>query len=49
MKYIKYMNTKIGNIAILEENNKIIEIQINKNWEWQTIKIQFLLSFLVIE
>lgn len=43
------MNTKIGNIAILEENNKIIEIQINKNWEWQTIKIQFLLSFLVIE
>lgn len=33
MKCIKYMNTKIGNIAILEENNKIIEIQINKNIE----------------
>lgn len=33
MKCIKYMNTKIGNIAVLEENNKIIEIQINKNIE----------------
>ncbi len=33
MKYIKYMNTKIGNIAILEENKKIIEIQINKDIE----------------
>lgn len=33
MKYIKYMNTKIGNIAILEEDKKIIEIQIDKDIE----------------
>lgn len=30
MKYIKYSNTKIGKIAILEEDKKIIAIQINK-------------------
>lgn len=30
MKYIKYMNTKIGTIAIIEEENNIIEIKINK-------------------
>lgn len=31
MKYKKHMNSKIGNIDIVEENNKIIEIRINKN------------------
>lgn len=30
MKYIKNINTKIGNISILEEDNKIIAIEINK-------------------
>ncbi len=30
MKYIKHINTRIGNIIIIEEENKIIEIQINK-------------------
>lgn len=30
MKFIKNINTKIGNIAMIEENNKIIEIAINK-------------------
>ena len=30
MKYIKYMNTIIGNIAIIEEEDKIIAIEINK-------------------
>ena len=30
MKYIKYSNTKIGKIAILEEDKQIIAIQINK-------------------
>lgn len=33
MQYIKYMNTKIGRINLIEENNKIIEIKINKNLE----------------
>lgn len=31
MKYKKHMNSKIGNIDIIEENNKIIEIRVNKN------------------
>ena len=30
MKYVKYTNTKIGNMAIIEENNKIIAIEINQ-------------------
>ena len=30
MKYVKYTNTKIGNIAIIEEDGKIIAIEINK-------------------
>ncbi len=30
MKYVKYTNTKIGNMAIIEEDNKMIEIQINQ-------------------
>lgn len=33
MKYIKYMNTKVGSIAIIEEDNQIIEIQINQKVE----------------
>lgn len=33
MKYIKNMNTKIGNITIVEEENQIIEIEINKKTE----------------
>ena len=35
MKYVKYTNTKIGNMAIIEENNSIIEIQMNKKIEEQ--------------
>lgn len=31
MKYKKHMDYKIGNIDIIEENNKIVEIRINKN------------------
>ncbi len=38
MKYIKYMNTKIGSIAIIEEDNKIIEIQIKKEIEDSNIQ-----------
>lgn len=30
MKYVKYTNTKIGNMAIIEEDNKIIAIEINQ-------------------
>lgn len=30
MKYVKYTNTKIGNMAIIEEYNKIITIEINQ-------------------
>lgn len=30
MKYVKYTNTKIGNMAIIEEYNKIIAIEINQ-------------------
>lgn len=30
MKCIKYINTKIGEIGLIEEENKIIEIQVNK-------------------
>ena len=33
MKYIKQIHTKLGNIAIVEENNKIITIEINKKIE----------------
>ncbi len=33
MKYIKNIETKIGNIAIIEEENKIIEININEKIE----------------
>lgn len=35
MKYIKNINTKIGNMAIIEENNKIIEIAINKKIDYK--------------
>ena len=30
MKYVKYNNTKIGNMAIIEEDDKIIAIEINQ-------------------
>ena len=30
MKYLKNTNTKIGNMAIIEQDNKMIEIQINQ-------------------
>ena len=30
MKYVKYTNTKIGNMAIIEEDDKIIAIEINQ-------------------
>lgn len=33
MKYIKYTDTKIGNIAIVEEDEKIIAIEMNKKHE----------------
>lgn len=33
MKYVKYTNTKIGNIAIIEEDERIIAIEINKKIE----------------
>lgn len=33
MKYIKYINTKIGSIAIIEEDDKIIKININEKEE----------------
>lgn len=38
MKYIKNINTKIGNIAIIEEDNKIIEIAINKKIDYNVTK-----------
>ena len=33
MKYVKIINTNIGRISIIEENNKIIEIKINSDIE----------------
>ena len=36
MKYVKLINTKIGKIAIIEENNKIIEIKLNNEIEENT-------------
>ena len=33
MKYVKIINTNIGRISIIEENNKIIEIKINGDIE----------------
>ncbi len=30
MKYIKYSNTKIGKIGLVEEDNEIVEVRINK-------------------
>ncbi len=38
MKYVKYTNTKIGNIAMIQENSSITEIQINKKIEKQIIQ-----------
>lgn len=38
MKYVKMMDTKIGRINLIEEDNKIIEIRINKKVEDGIIK-----------
>ncbi len=38
MKYCKTINTKIGKITIVEENNKIIEIWINQEIKEDLIK-----------
>lgn len=38
MKYVKMMDTKIGRISLIEEDNKIIEIRINKKVEDGIIK-----------
>lgn len=35
MKYIKYMNTKIGTINIIEEENEIIAIEINQKTQYE--------------
>ena len=38
MKYIKNINTKIGNIKIIEEDNKIIAIGINQEIKLEEIE-----------
>ena len=38
MKYKKEIDTKIGNICIIEEENQIIEIKINEKIEEQIIQ-----------
>lgn len=38
MKYVKMMDTKVGRISLIEEDNKIIEIRINKKVEDDIIK-----------
>lgn len=38
MKYSKTINTKIGKITIVEENNKIIEMCINQEIKEYTVK-----------
>lgn len=38
MKYIKYMNTKIGIINIIEEEKKIIAIEINQKTQHEVIQ-----------
>lgn len=38
MKYIKQIHTKLGNIAIIEEDNKIIAIEINKKIEEEMVQ-----------
>lgn len=38
MKYIKKMNTKIGMITIIEEENQIVAIEINKKIEEEGIE-----------
>lgn len=43
MKYIKNMNTTIGMITIIEEENQIIAIEINKKREEEGIKKETLL------
>lgn len=43
MKYIKYMNTIIGNIAIIEEEDKIVAIEINKEIKEDVIQEETIL------
>lgn len=38
MKYVKYTNTKIGNIAIIEEKDRIVAIEINKKIEEDVVQ-----------
>ncbi|MGN1297615.1 MAG: methylated-DNA--[protein]-cysteine S-methyltransferase [Clostridia bacterium] len=38
MKYVKMMDAKVGIISLIEEDNKIIEIRINKKVEDDIIK-----------
>lgn len=38
MKYIKKMNTKIGTISIIEEDNAIIAIEINKKMKYDEME-----------
>lgn len=38
MKYIKQIHTKLGNIAIVEEDNKIITIEIHKKIEEKMVQ-----------
>lgn len=38
MKYIKNINTKIGSMSIVEEDNKIVEIRNHKNVEENAVK-----------
>lgn len=40
MKYVKDTNTKIGNIAIIEEDGKIMAIKINKKIEGDMVQIE---------
>ena len=38
MKYIKQIHTKLGNIAIIEEDNKITAIEINKKIQEEMVQ-----------
>ncbi len=40
MKYIKKMNTKIGTISIIEEDNVIIAVEINKKVKYDEIQVK---------
>ena len=40
MKYIKKMNTKIGTISIIEEDNAIIAVEVNKKVKYDEIQVK---------